>query len=194
MTTTTRGGVTTTDRSAEVQKPHFLTSSYCSFHPFPHHDRIELGGHVSFFDWIVCWHFTQCELCQGCMSVLGDFSIVFGSPSSRHPSPDVRCNQFEWSRPFFLHFSAQRRHHRFESFYERHLFPIANFTLRVGRGMIIFASCLCGWMAVKGICTVCFLAPDVIVLPGTNVLLHWNLLMKALSQTQASHLDVNVLH
>lgn len=147
MTTTTRDGVTTTDRSGEVQKPHFLTSSYCWFHPFPHHNRIELGGHVSFSDWIVCWHFTQCELCQGCMSVLGDFNILFGSPSSRHPSPDVRCSQFEWLRvlSLFLHFSVCR-HHCFESFYERHLFLIANFTPRIRRGTIIFAGMLEGYL------------------------------------------------
>lgn len=45
----------------------------------------------------------------------------------------------------------------------RHLFLIANFTPRIGRGTIICAGvlvcgCACGWMdmAVEGICTVCF--------------------------------------
>lgn len=58
---------------------------------------------------------------------------------------------------------------------------------------------LCVWVDGHGcegyVLYVSLLVPDVIdVLPGTNVLLHWNLLMKALSQTQASHLDVNLLH
>lgn len=69
-----------TDSSMEVQKLgcHFQTSSppiiLCIKTyplPSPSHNWIKLGGHthVSFNDWIVCWHFTQCELCQGFMFV-----------------------------------------------------------------------------------------------------------------------------
>lgn len=61
------------------------------------------------------------------------------------------------------------------SFYELHLFLIANFTLRIRRGTIICSDdCVCG---TTQLCTVhvYLLVSDVItVLPGTNVLLHWN--------------------
>lgn len=70
----------------------------------PSHKWVKLGGHASLFsDWIVCWHFTQCELCQGCMCV-SDFSILFRLVPLCcvcHPSPDVRCNWFECVSPFF---------------------------------------------------------------------------------------------
>lgn len=55
-------------------RPHscyFLTSSYTSL-PVQnsHTTESNLGqGVVSFSDWIVCWHFTQCEPCQGCVCV-----------------------------------------------------------------------------------------------------------------------------
>ncbi len=67
----------------------------------------------------------------------------------------------------------------FESFYELHLFLIANFTSRIRRGAITCGlACLCvdgrGCVGYVLYC-VSLLVPDVItVLPGTNVLLHWN--------------------
>lgn len=102
-------------QTAPPQPPHpdyFLYKNQLSS---PSHNWVKLGGHASLFsDWIVCWHFTQCELCQGCVCVcVGDFSILFGLvPSCRvcHPSPDVRCNWFERVCPLFLHFSVLHRH------------------------------------------------------------------------------------
>lgn len=103
----------------------------------------------------------------------------------------------------FLHFSVLHRHHCSESFYELHF--VLNCQLhaknRAWNDNFCEHACvwLCVWVDGHGcegyVLYVSLLVPDVIdVLPGTNVLLHWNLLMKALSQTQASHLDVDLLH
>lgn len=78
----------------------------------------------------------------------------------------------------FLHFSVPHQHYSFESFYELHLFLIANFTSRIRHGTIIWGHA-CVWVdgrsCVRYVLYVSLLVPDVIaVLPGTNVLLHWN--------------------
>lgn len=121
------------ESSVEV-RPHscyFLTSSYTSL-PVQnsHTTESNLGqGVVSFSDWIVCWHFTQCEPCQGCVCVcvsrcvlliLSSWSDWFpGHVLSIRMSGVIDLNVCVCVCLVFLHFSVLRQHNCVESLFFR---------------------------------------------------------------------------